>query len=1005
MATAEQYAEWIVANQDKKGTPEFDTVAKAYQLAKQQTTEAPPTQSAEPVEPSFVERFNYARKSATDLVENLQTTLNVGLGGAEVNPVDEMDWITPEEYLEEGIDYTLKEKMQRFSAYRQSLIDAEYQDVVKYNQLKAQQAEQQEQETKTAMDKFLEGDLSGIYKAVTEADYGQLAGTLIGSTAPEELAIAPLKIPSMMAAGGLLGGGTEATRQLATGEDADLGSIGVATAIGTVAPPALIGAGKVAGAGAKLTKTSAEKIAKAYGTNVKPLVESTTARVEAKLKNKPVSAVINRRANEKITKIEEDMAVIMTKEGVDGITAMDRALKKNGVNSEGLITLNKTGTRKIEVPSPEQAEILARNVENRRGKIGRGRDYIIRPVSSALRELNGTVFNAMKKAELQKLKLSADAFDTIGVMATRIKALSTEDASDFAAALFNGNLDVAKEIASKANNGLDQSVSNVRNLLDTLHNNLEKTGLDVKYLENYFPRYVKDLDGLRKAIGSKGSTALDRMLDATAKKQGLVHRDLLSQEDIATTVAKYMRGTAPEQGSRLKSARIIEQQEREFFANYYEDPVESLARYTTKALDEITKRRFFGNESYTVKDGVFDIDGTLSNYVAKNLLDKKMSTQEVADMKLLLKAIFDSPQSNGLAAGIKDLSYLATLGQLSSSLIQLGDVGTVAFLNGMRPTIEAMIQKFTGKSAYKVSDIGLYNKIQADITKDGLGKWLDRTFKFTGFAKLDRFGKEVAMNASINKWAKKVKTEAGVSEFTEKWGDVFEGDLSKIVGDLQAGRRTPDTEYLAFLELSRIQPVTKSEMPLGYLENPNGRILYTLKSYALKQLDLLREEVIKDFKAGKIASGIQKSIWHGMTVGLANATVQTARDALLGKDVDEGTFGDEFANAYTTLLFMSRYDRERYLERGDISGFFGNQLTPPAFDIVVQGGLATGSLPFTADTPEEKKKAVEKFEKTVVSKIPVGGELAYNQLMGGSKQYNEDLQKKRIAERKKALGF
>ena len=31
MATAEQYAQWIVDNADKKGTPEFDTVARAYQ--------------------------------------------------------------------------------------------------------------------------------------------------------------------------------------------------------------------------------------------------------------------------------------------------------------------------------------------------------------------------------------------------------------------------------------------------------------------------------------------------------------------------------------------------------------------------------------------------------------------------------------------------------------------------------------------------------------------------------------------------------------------------------------------------------------------------------------------------------------------------------------------------------------------------------------------------------------------------------------------------------------
>lgn len=34
MATAEQYAQWIVSNADKKGTPEFETVAEAYKLSR-----------------------------------------------------------------------------------------------------------------------------------------------------------------------------------------------------------------------------------------------------------------------------------------------------------------------------------------------------------------------------------------------------------------------------------------------------------------------------------------------------------------------------------------------------------------------------------------------------------------------------------------------------------------------------------------------------------------------------------------------------------------------------------------------------------------------------------------------------------------------------------------------------------------------------------------------------------------------------------------------------------
>ena len=42
--SAEKYAEWIVANQDKKGTPEFETVAQAYKLARNKTTHEPEKQ-------------------------------------------------------------------------------------------------------------------------------------------------------------------------------------------------------------------------------------------------------------------------------------------------------------------------------------------------------------------------------------------------------------------------------------------------------------------------------------------------------------------------------------------------------------------------------------------------------------------------------------------------------------------------------------------------------------------------------------------------------------------------------------------------------------------------------------------------------------------------------------------------------------------------------------------------------------------------------------------------
>lgn len=70
MATADDYAAWIVKNSDKRGTPEFDTVAQAYQLAKQEETTATFQQESAPLpqEPSLGEQLVGAGETALTLL-------------------------------------------------------------------------------------------------------------------------------------------------------------------------------------------------------------------------------------------------------------------------------------------------------------------------------------------------------------------------------------------------------------------------------------------------------------------------------------------------------------------------------------------------------------------------------------------------------------------------------------------------------------------------------------------------------------------------------------------------------------------------------------------------------------------------------------------------------------------------------------------------------------------------------------------------------------------------
>lgn len=69
MATAQEYAAWIVQNADKRGTPDFETVANAYQIAKERETTATTQQAiAQPVqEPSIGQKIIGAGETALTL--------------------------------------------------------------------------------------------------------------------------------------------------------------------------------------------------------------------------------------------------------------------------------------------------------------------------------------------------------------------------------------------------------------------------------------------------------------------------------------------------------------------------------------------------------------------------------------------------------------------------------------------------------------------------------------------------------------------------------------------------------------------------------------------------------------------------------------------------------------------------------------------------------------------------------------------------------------------------
>ena len=84
MATAQEYAAWIVQNADKRGTPEFDTVAQAYQFAKAQETTAATQQQIAPApqRPTIAQQLIGAGEAAVALVPGSVAGAVGTIGGA-----------------------------------------------------------------------------------------------------------------------------------------------------------------------------------------------------------------------------------------------------------------------------------------------------------------------------------------------------------------------------------------------------------------------------------------------------------------------------------------------------------------------------------------------------------------------------------------------------------------------------------------------------------------------------------------------------------------------------------------------------------------------------------------------------------------------------------------------------------------------------------------------------------------------------------------------------------
>jgi len=608
-------------------------------------------------------------------------------------------------------------------------------------------------------------------------------------------------------------------------------------------------------------------------------------------------------------------------------------------------------------------------------------DKYLGTLSTRVRNISEPVFGRLRKYEFNTHVKTQKVLTEVEPFLKGMSELAPAVKNRLAGYLYNGNTKAAEGLMKASSPQMYESfVNQVKNTLTRTGDELLESGHTFQKVDNYFPRLVKDYDGLRASLGKAEQGKITKALNDYAAKKDVAASSLTSTERsevIDLTLRGYNMDPSGNKPRFLKprTMRTVPPEQLQ----YYASPEESLSMYLRGSVDDIEKRKFFGKSVAESSGGITDPDKSVGNFIDDELARGAIPAGREADLTELLKSRFvgGAQSPNEVNSFLRNTGYMGTIANPISALTQLGDPAISAALKGFRNTISSMF----GTKLVKLIDLGLENvltkELGGDVSKTATA--LSKMLKGTGFATVDRLGKETYINASLKKATSLVKSKKGEQAFRKRQGKIYGDELEGLVTDLKAGNVTDNVKLYLFNELADIQPIALSEMPQGYLDSPNGRILYMLKSFTLKMYDVVRREIVKEWTQGNKGTAIKNAGLLSGYLTVANTGIQTSKDMLLGREVRPEDLPSKSLWSLLGVLGLNKYTSERYLERGDIKGALVNTLVPatPLIDAVVTLGK---ELPKDDPNLEPALKG-----------IPVVGPMLYNWFGGGAEKYNERL--------------
>jgi RNA polymerase sigma-70 factor, ECF subfamily len=581
-------------------------------------------------------------------------------------------------------------------------------------------------------------------------------------------------------------------------------------------------------------------------------------------------------------------------------------------------------------------------VKGKSGKAGatNNLEYALGLVSTELGGISPSLLRRARDYERFVMERTDKALDAVTPFLKGVKKLPTAAADAPNLALLRG---YPGEIATaiQGNPALVAGYRQVRNLLDAFRAEQLSMGRFAAGVNEYFPRVVKDLEGLKEALSQPMRTHLETLL-ANAEAEMIKTRGRgMTDIERSLIVNRALQTSAPNAAlpgfARARSVDITAD-----LAPFYLTPTESLLRYIVGAVEDAEMAKFFGKDlaSKKLANGqvATHVDNSIGNLIQSEMKAGRISPDQQLRIKSLLESRFKAgeQQMGGFLQDVRNATNLGLLGNFASAVTQIGDSLMTAYHHNLMPTLGALRMKLTGSSQITPKEFGLVNHIAEEMSGTrASGKAVQMAFKYTGFSAIDQFAKGLNLQAGLLKNQKLAQTAKGQAALAERWGQAFGPEFPQLLQDLAAKRMSEPVKSLLFSELSNAQPITKLEVPQAYLDHPNGRILYQMKTYMLKQIDVVRRDAYQEIAKGNYVKGARNLVGLAAALSLANIPGDIVKDVLAGRPVQldkidyvENLLQNFGINHYT----MGKINRET-LAKG-IKEFAVGTVTPPSLSML-----------------------------------------------------------------------